>query len=188
MTVTKKVGYDGRVDVKRGICGYGGCREKVPATTVEDPNPISRPEHDETYEVAYSYLPCQECQDKYNTDVEFAESFDSSHGVIHVDHEKPCDEGEISSGTEHLKDVGRDYGAYDLKEPLEWHARCIQNVTMTYPQASQHVCGCCSSREGPTELMAKPFAPTLPSKSNPAHHMHMPISSKVIFQRVLLCD
>ena len=118
-TVTKRVGYDGASDVRKGICCYDGCKKRLPQPSDDNLKPIACNEHEETYEVGYSYMTEDGCRAKYNSELEFAETFDSSHVIVNKAEEKSCNDGSVEKGTEHFQEVGRTYGAYDLKEPLE---------------------------------------------------------------------
>ena len=56
---------------------------------------------------------------KHNTELEFAQSLDESHDIVHKGEGTSCNEGFVSKGTEQYQEAGRTYGAYDLKERLE---------------------------------------------------------------------
>ena len=118
-TATKKVGYDPKADLAKGVCGYDGCKKKLPSHDEDEEKPISCEDHGVTHSVAYKYMAEAECQRMYNTDVPFSDCFDSSHGIIHKNEEKDCMEGHCGGGERHYQDAGRDYGAYNLSEPLE---------------------------------------------------------------------
>ena len=127
-SVTKKLGYDNTIDLKKGICGYAGCKKTLAAATDNNPRPIGCDAHEEVHEVGYSYMPEGECQKKYNAEVEFSESVDNSFNVVHNSEDKTCKEGQVGKVTEHFQEAGRTYGAWDLKEPMELQPRLMQHV------------------------------------------------------------
>ena len=60
-TVTMKIGYDGKADIAKGVCGYDGCKSKITKTPVH-PEPIRCPAHTKTHETSYGYLSKSACQ------------------------------------------------------------------------------------------------------------------------------
>ena len=114
-TVVKKVGYDPSSDIKRGVCGYEGCKMKIDLVT-KGASDISCPKHDSTHKISYSYLSKEDCQKKYNSDAKFSECVNSSCGCIHDGDETPCKEGRMSDNKEHFQKSSRVYGAWSVKD------------------------------------------------------------------------
>ena len=115
LAVVKKVGYNAAIDIKRGVCGYEGCKLKIDQAT-EGASNISCPNHEAVHKISYKYLSPGDCQQKYNSDATFSECVDCSYGVVHDGDEKPCKEGHMSDNKEHFQKASKVYGAWSLKD------------------------------------------------------------------------
>ena len=61
----------------------------------------------------------EDTMEKYNTDEQFAASFDKTHAVVHGIATKDFKEADMISGKEQNKECKRKYGAWTISEPLD---------------------------------------------------------------------
>ena len=114
---TKKVGYNPAEDIKRGICALEGCKKKA-AVIPKEKGPFMCDDHEETRTRGYGYIGHRsQFIQQYNAEVQFSQSVQSAHAVVHHDAEKTCRGGQCGKGTMHYQDCARDYGGWNLKEP-----------------------------------------------------------------------
>jgi hypothetical protein len=112
-----KVGYNSAADIKACICGYEGCRKRLPAASEENPTPIACEPHTDTYKTAFSYMESEAVmQAKFNSEVKFGENVNRIHDIIHNGADNDCKSEHVATTAQHYSDVARDYGAWDLKE------------------------------------------------------------------------
>ena len=161
---TKKVGYDPEADLKRGVCGYEGCKLKLRVVAAGAPKPLNCESHEETRAKCFSYLDEKTCHTDFNTKFEFSTTFAKSHQCIHHDADKTNKEGHLGEGREHYQDVGRTYGAYNLSEPLAWLSNGHKSFILIRLPASAF-----SWYDSTIKKNDDAFAPTLPTKVFPAH-------------------
>ena len=114
--------FDPEVSIKKGLCGFEGCKCKIMKACDricdEDMGPlVSCPKHHDTFWSGYRYMDEKACQTQYGQELSFQTCFNNSHEIKLGNVENPHD-GHIATGMEGEMKAKRKYGAYNASAPI----------------------------------------------------------------------